>query len=310
MKLRKFLRLVEIETKVASILPMINGYLYSRLYYGGLRPLSSLLFFLSLLSMDMATTALNHYSDQGRDKLRQGYGYEVHNPMMSEGLDRKKAKTTIITLYLISFVLGLALVFDSHILVLFLGLFSGFLAIVYSKGPLPLNHTPLGEVVSGFLMGGIIFFLAVFIQNPSSQWIVYNEASITIRLDVLLRLFSVSSPLMLGIAGIMLANNIADLEEDLANGRYTLVSYLGREKSLGLFLFIELAMVGIFIPLMLLRIFPSWGVLVLLSGPYIYSNAKAFGRDPSKERTFGLSVKNFIITAGLMALSLLGGLVL
>lgn len=308
MDLKKFLRLVEIETKVASLLPLINGYLYSRLYFGGLRPLSSLLFFLSLLLLDMATTALNHYSDYGRDRLKAGYGYEVHNPLASQKLEKNQAALVIGLLFLGSLVLGLFLVLDSHPAVLVLGLISGFLAFIYSQGPLPLNHTPLGEVLSGFLMGGVIFFLAVFIQNPQAGWIVYNKGILSLRLDLIIRLLLVSLPLILGIAGIMLANNICDLEEDKANGRYTLVFFLGMKRALGLFKLIQLAMVGIFPLLVLLGIFPLSGLLVLLALPSIYKNTRSFIEGPSKEETFVLAVKNFVSIGGLMALSLLGGL--
>ncbi len=42
----------------------------------------------------------------------------------------------------------------------------------------------------------------------------------------------VSIPMIVGIANIMLANNICDLEEDIANKRHTLPYYIGKKNAI------------------------------------------------------------------------------
>ena len=55
------------------------------------------------------------------------------------------------------------------------------------------------------------------------------------NLPEVLLLLVVSLPAILGIANIMLANNICDMDEDLENRRYTLPVYIGFKHSLRLF---------------------------------------------------------------------------
>lgn len=309
MKRKEFLKLVEIQTKVASILPMIIGFLYSRFSFGSFRGFASLLFFLSLLSLDMGTTALNHYSDYKKEKIGKGYGYEEHNPLSAYGLKQSKVRAVIVLLFLFSFVLGLLLVGQSDYMVLLLGLFSGLIAIVYSKGPIPISHTPFGEIVSGFLMGGVIFFIAVYIQNPQESWILYEGGGrISLQLDILIQIIFVSLPLVLGIGNIMLANNICDMKEDMDNGRHTLVSYIGKEKALMVFGISQILILLLLFIQMLSKLFPWTGILVFLSAPLLYINTKRFIQNPTKDKTFVSSVKNFVLVASLMALALVGAL--
>lgn len=308
MKIKEFLKLVEIQTKVASVFPMILGFLYSRLIFGNFRSLPSLLFFLSLLSLDMGTTALNHFADYKKDKTKRGYGYEVHNPLSSGNLHQGKVRIIILSLFGLSLVFGLFLVWQSDYVVLLLGLFSGFMALLYSKGPVPISYTPLGEVFSGSLMGGIIFFIAVYIQNISQGWVAYQGGRLSLQIDVLLSILLVSLPFVLGISNIMLANNICDREEDIKNGRHTLVSYLGKDKALLLFASSQGLALVILLFLMVAKLFPWTGLLVFFASPILYKNTKVFLQEPSKEKTFVSSVKNFVIMASLMVIALIGAL--
>lgn len=309
MKVREFLKLVEIQTKVASVFPLIIGYLYSRLTFGSFRGLASLLFFLSLLSLDMATTALNHYSDYKKEKIGSGYGYRQHNPLSASGLKQGMVRVVIVLLFFASFILGLLLVWQTDYLVLLLGLFSALIAILYSKGPVPISYTPFGELMSGSLMGGMIFFLAVYIQNSQGNWILYEGGGrISLQADIILKIIIVSLPLVLGIANIMLANNICDRQEDIANGRHTLVSYIGEKKALRLFGISQgLILVVLFLEMMA-GLFPWTGAIVFLSAPILYKNTKRLIEKPSKEKTFVFSVKNFVLVASLMTLALIGAL--
>ena len=58
-----FLKLVEIQTKVASMIPFILGTVYSLYRFGKFNGMNFLLMFISLLTVDMATTAVNNYMD-------------------------------------------------------------------------------------------------------------------------------------------------------------------------------------------------------------------------------------------------------
>lgn len=309
MKVKEFLKLVEIQTKVASVFPLLIGFLYSRLAFGSFQSLPSLLFFLSLLCLDMGTTALNHYSDYQKDKIGSGYGYEKHNPLSANQLKKSTVKITILILFTLSLLFGLLLVWKSDLVVLLLGFFSAGMAILYSKGPVPISYTPFGELFSGGLMGGVIFFIAVYIQNIDKAWILYEGGGrLSLQIDVLIRIFIVSLPLVLGIANIMLANNICDREEDIKNGRHTLVSYLGERKAVMLFGSLEALSLLFALLLMISGLFPWTGLVVLLAMPLFYRNTKSFMKEPNKEKTFIYSVKNFVLLAVLLLVALVGAL--
>jgi 1,4-dihydroxy-2-naphthoate octaprenyltransferase len=63
MTIPAFLEVVEARTKLASILPCLVGLGFSLAYFHQVNGLNSLLFFVALLCIDMATTAINNLMD-------------------------------------------------------------------------------------------------------------------------------------------------------------------------------------------------------------------------------------------------------
>jgi len=59
-----------------------------------------------------------------------------------------------------------------------------------------------------------------------------NILSLNLNVVEFLLIFIVSIPTIGCIANIMLANNICDVEADIANNRFTQPYYLGRENAL------------------------------------------------------------------------------
>ncbi len=90
---------------------------------------------------------------------------------------------------------------------------------LYSGGRTPLSYAPLGEVVSGTVMGGLL---------PLASYQV-----LTRTFDPLVIVWSI--PLIIGIALIMLTNNTCDIEKDIEAGRRTLPVLLGRPRSVILY---------------------------------------------------------------------------
>lgn len=61
-------------------------------------------------------------------------------------------------------------------------------------------------------------------------------------------IFIISIPLIVGIANMMLANNICDMEDDFINRRFTLPIYIGKENALTIFKYLYyIGFVGIII---------------------------------------------------------------
>jgi 1,4-dihydroxy-2-naphthoate octaprenyltransferase len=125
----------------------------------------------------------------------------------------------------------------------------------------------------------------------------------------LIKVFLVSLPAQLGIANLMLANNICDIEDDIANDRYTLPRYIGKENSIRLYSLMYIKAFVVMIILIVFDIVPLITLLALLTFIPVMSNIHKFRKEQSKDRTFELAVHNFLIMNVALALSLLIGVI-
>ncbi len=116
-----------------------------------------------------------------------------------------------------------------------------------------------------------------------------------INLKVIISIFIISIPLIVGIANIMLANNICDIEDDFINRRFTLPIYIGKEKALIIFKYLYyIGFIGI-VTGVIFKSLPIISLLSLLVFIPINKNIKSFYKVQSKKDTFILAVKNFIL---------------
>lgn len=305
MKVSSFLKLVEIQTKVASLFPFLFGTLYAVWTRGSIKWLPALIMLVSLLCIDMATTAVNNYMDFKRAIRREGYGYEIHNAIVKDQVEIDRVKLVILTLLGIGLIFGLILVWMTDWIVLVLGVISAGIGIVYSYGPVPISRTPLGEVFSGGFMGILIPFLAFYIQFPPGALIEVagHMGWTTIGLDagLLIRFVLICVPFAAGIANIMLANNLCDLEEDLANRRYTLVAYIGRGNGIKLYQGLVILAYLILVIGTAIGWLPVFTVLAIATGLPVYKLTRVFCDNPVKSQTFVNAVKSFVmLSAGLL----------
>lgn len=311
MSLTAFLKLVEIRTKIASLTPFLMGNLYLVYHFSNFNSRNFILLFFSLLCVDMGTTAVNNYQDFLRAKKKAGYNYEKHNAVVNYSLTEKTVKIIIFTLFFLAVVSGLLLYLYSDVIVLLIGIISFIIGILYTSGPVPISRTPLGEIFSGFTMGFFITFLAVYVHNLNLINLILKSNILTIQLDYLeiLKIFIFSIPLILGISNIMLANNICDIEDDLANKRYTLPIYISRSRSLRLFKSLYYLSYLSIIAAVIFNILPLLSLLSLFSIFKIQQNINKFKTIQSKKETFILSVKNFVILNYSTALTIILALI-
>ncbi|MDD2481121.1 MAG: 1,4-dihydroxy-2-naphthoate polyprenyltransferase [Lutispora sp.] len=314
MHINSFLKLVEIQTKVASIIPFLLGTFYTLYRFNTFNLKNFLLMLISLLCIDMATTAINNYQDYKKAIIKHGYGYESHNAIVRDKLSEKSVKIVVFILLSIATVFGFLLYLNTNIIVLLLGGLSFIIGILYSYGPIPISRTPFGEVFSGGFMGFFIPFIAVYIQVFDQGIITLgiSEGVINIGFNLLELLYIVliSLPAVIGIGNIMLANNICDIDDDIQNNRYTLPIYIGKEKALKVF------EISYYIGYLALLILIAWGVAPLICiitfGTYLILNRhiKLFYENQSKKETFVLAVKNFVIINTVLVISLALGVII
>ena len=309
-----FMKLVEIRTKVASVIPFIVGSLYALYAFESFDIINALLMFASMFIFDMTTTAINNYIDYVRALQKHGYGYEIHNAIGAHGLDTKQVRHIIYIMLGISALLGILLVMRTNKIVLILGMISFAIGIAYTFGPLPISRTPFGELFSGVAMGLILTFISIYVhifdKNILTFDIMNGIASITLVIKPLINIFLVCLPLMCCIANIMLANNLCDVREDIVNKRYTLPVYIGNPKGVRLWCTLYYVSYLAIIICVVLKILPITALLVLLTLPAVHRNMAIFKERQIKRETFACSIKNFMLFNSYYIISLMAGLLI
>ncbi len=314
MTIKSFFKLVEIQTKVASVTPFLLGAVYSLYHFNSLDLRNFILMFISLLFIDMATTSINNYIDYKMANKKQGFGYESHNAIVRDNIKERTVVVTIVILLTIAIFFGILLYLNTNFVVLLLGAVSFIIGVLYSFGPIPISRTPFGEIFSGFFMGSIIPFIAVYIhvyEKPIFD-IIYTSNNFTINLNIpeVLKILLITIPAVVGIANIMLANNICDIEDDIENRRYTLPIFIGKNNSLKVYTGLYyLGYLSIVLAL-IFNVLPIISVITLLTFIIVNKNIKSFYKLQSKKETFVLAVNNFVYMNLILVLSILLDIIL
>jgi len=285
LKPKVFLEFVEIKSLIASILPFVLGSLYAIYNYHQVHLGYLLLFFIASSLFHMATNANDNYQDflhAPRNADNQAF-LEKTNVVGVNQISIGQARTITFGLAGISLVLGLWLVTQTGLPLLWMGLYSYAVGYFYAGGPKPISTGPFGEFFSGFTMGFMIFWIAVYINTYDVAPITW-KSSLSVLIAAGLAIFAISN--------IMLANNICDMDEDIALGRHTILYYLGKPVMLQVFAWSYVAgylCLGIAV---WLGVLPPLSLLTLISAIPVYRNTRQFLRKQVKTETFSLSIKN------------------
>ncbi|WP_163655191.1 1,4-dihydroxy-2-naphthoate polyprenyltransferase [Listeria sp. PSOL-1] len=300
MSFSTFLKLVEIQTKIASVFPFMIGTLFVVYQYQVFDWQNTLIFFSSMFIFDLTTTAINNYMDYR--KATDNHNYDFRKTSNVIGKYHMKARAVIILIFTMFFsasLLGIWLLVRTDLLVLFIGFACFCVGILYTFGPVPLSRMPLGEFFSGVTMGFGIFFLAVYVNAYAAGIanLIWQGEWLFLRVNVveIIRIGIISLPCIFTTANIMLANNICDLEEDIRNHRYTLPYYIGRKAAVLLFnILYYTSFLAIVVAVVIDFLHPIMLLSLLIVYPVMQNLAK-FNREQVKERTFAISIKNFIL---------------
>ena len=114
-----------------------------------------------------------------------------------------------------AFLLGAYVIWQAGWIPLAIGIVGAVFVVVYSAGKTPVSYLPIGEAVSGGVMGGLIPLACYQALTGDLNW--------------LMLLWAV--PEIIGVGLIMMTNNTCDIEKDIPVGRQTLPAKLGREKA-------------------------------------------------------------------------------
>ncbi|ASW42217.1 1,4-dihydroxy-2-naphthoate polyprenyltransferase [Clostridium isatidis] len=315
MKIKSFLKLVEIQTKAASVIPYFLASLFVYYRYNIFNFKNAIIMFFSMLIFDMTTTAINNYIDYAKAIKKEGFGYESHNAIVRDKLNPDHVRYLIYAMLGTAALLGLLLVANTNIVVLLLGALAFVIGITYTFGPIPISRTPFGELFSGLAMGFLLTFITMYIHIfdrgiLNIDYTNFNSINIVFNLKELVILFIVCLPAITGIANIMLANNICDIEDDIVNKRYTLPIYIGKENALKLFKWLYYIGYMAIVIAVVIRVLPLYSLLSVLVLKKVKENIDKFNELQTKKDTFGLAVENFALTNIVLAITILVGVII
>ena len=283
--MKKFFKFIEIKTKITSIFPFFMT-LLSLIYLGeGISPLKTAVFFAAMFLFDLTTTAINNYEDT--KKNTQVLPYE-----------REKAKAIMLSLFFTSTILGLWLFLLTDMVILLTGALCFFIGVIYTFGPVPLNAGPTGEFLSGLFYGFFIPFIILYINLPKGSLVELALSIEAVRFVIIVpsmvNLILLSMAPFMSTSNIMLANNICDVEKDVAVGRYTLGYYM-KDKALILFKVLYIIPYLAQTAMVLFNILPVISLVSLITAIPVFKNVSVFVKNPHKETTFNTSIKNYIL---------------
>jgi 1,4-dihydroxy-2-naphthoate polyprenyltransferase len=120
-------------------------------------------------------------------------------------------KHAIVLTFVLSFLMGMYLVYLGGWMILFLGILSILAGIAYTAGPYPLAYNGLGDIAS-FIFFGLV-------GTVGTYYVQTGEVSAMV--------FWSSVPVGALITNILVVNNYRDREEDRSNGKNTLAVLFG-----------------------------------------------------------------------------------
>lgn len=279
------LQLAAPHTWPASICPALLGELYCLLAGYPMHAVEGMALLFACILMQSAVNTFNDYfdyvkgTDCAEDCVEASDAVLVYNH-----LNPVHALWLGIAFLGIAFLLALPTLLAAGPAALIVGAVGGAAVLCYSGGPLPLSYLPIGELVSGLVMGGLIPVGIMAAVTGEFHW------------EVLLA----ALPLVLGIALIMMTNNTCDVEKDLDARRRTLPVLLGRSWSLRLYRFIVLLWL-VFLCFLPINYLGVWGLICpallllfarrsfhfLLSSPLVQARRVAQMKGILKANIFG-----------------------
>jgi 1,4-dihydroxy-2-naphthoate polyprenyltransferase len=163
--------------------------------------------------MQIATNALNEYGDY-RHAVDTVPSAGFAGIIVTGEVSAREVLLVAAACYALAFLLGILLVFERGVSLLFLGVLAILAGVLYSEGPLPISSTPFGEALVGAVMGPIEVVSANFAASGA-----YSSLAL-----------AYSVPVGLMVTSILLANNIRDVDKDREHGRRTIAVLVGRRR--------------------------------------------------------------------------------
>ncbi|MCL1918983.1 MAG: prenyltransferase [Peptococcaceae bacterium] len=222
------------QTWPAGILPILLAAALSYTVYQTFSLFSfALLLVLSIL-LQSAVNTLNDYFDFVKGTDREDNFFDKKDASIIYNHMNPKTAFKVGMVFLgLALIGGLYLVFQAGWPLLVFGFLGAATVYFYSGGPYPISYLPLGEAVSGVMMGGLLPMAALYVFNGAQalSWATLYDCL----------------PLILSIGLILFTNNTCDIARDTEAGRHTLPILLGHKVSAKIWFFgflLEVALIA------------------------------------------------------------------
>lgn len=242
-----------------------------------------ILMLITSIALQSAVNTFNDYSDfiKGTDTAENVID-ETDSAIIYNHLDPHRVLHFGITLLAIALKAGVSLVLMSTWHLLVLGFLAAAVVMLYSFGPKPISYLPLGELVSGAVMGGIIT--------------MGTYLALTKQFDPLIFVYAI--PVIIGIGVIMQINNTCDIDKDIEAGRKTLPILLGKKRSIQMIVWLSILAIVIIAAVGVLR-FPVGLLAIFVFAFPLYRNLRTLENDP-----YDLESRSHIMKTGVKQVAL------
>lgn len=197
------------KTLPAAVVPVVVGSSIA-VFDNGFNPVAaSIALFCSLL-IQIGTNFVNDLYDYlaGSDKKDRIGPTRV---LASGLISVTEMRIAIYSVFTLTFLLGLYLVYLGGWMILLIGMLSMLAGIAYTAGPYPLAYNGLGDI--------FVFIFFGFVGTTGTYYVQTHHVSALP--------FWASIPVGALITNILVVNNYRDRDEDMSNGKRTLAVKLG-----------------------------------------------------------------------------------
>ena len=261
-------------TWVAAYVGVLLSGVYTIAAYSGHVNLVLLgLLLLICVFMQSSVNVFNDYFDytKGTDSLENSSEDAFDAVLIYNNLNPKSVLALAIGYLVCAGIIGVYIVYSCGWIPLLIGLIGAIVVVIYSGGKTPISYLPIGEFISGIVMGSLIPLACTYVLSGVLDFFV----------------LVLSIPLAVGIGMILATNNTCDIEKDIDAKRKTLAVVLGRKEATNvyrlvimLWIILTIILVGILytkgLPIMafmLIGIFPV--ARALFKNPLIQQSREA-----------------------------------
>lgn len=268
-------------TWAAALMPVLFSYVYCTVTYSGkLSIFLSLILLAICLLMQSAVNVLNDYFDfkKGTDSADNSSDDAFDAVLVYNNLNPKSVLALAVGFLVVAAALGLYLVYLTSWILLVIGIVGALIVVLYSGGKTPISYLPIGEFVSGFVMGGLIPLACCYTLSGVFEPMVLLA----------------SLPIMFGIGMILFTNNTCDIEKDIPAQRKTISVVLGRKKAPNCYhaavlvwIVLIVALIGVFYPTGM----PLVMIMVLAAFPVL----RAITNNPLNQKTRDAAMSQIVM---------------